>query len=185
MQFLIDLWLPIVASGFAVFIMSAITWTVLPTHKKEFAGLSTEDAVMNALRQSNVPPGRYVVPWFDEGRLLQTPEGRAKAENGPIAYITIAPRGLPNMGRNMALSLLSSIVISVFVAYLAWHTVPPDAEYLMVFRVTGTATFMANALGYMAESVWFSRPWKSLAIQWFDSLLYAMIAGGMFGWLWP
>jgi hypothetical protein len=92
---------------------------------------------------------------------------------------------MPNMGRNMGLSLLSSIVVSVFVAYLAWHTLPAGSDYRAVFRVTGTATFMANALGYMAESVWFARPWKSFAVQCFDSLLYALIAGGMFGWLWP
>lgn len=185
MRFLIDLWLPIVASGFAVFVVSALVWTVLPNHKKEFAALPSEDAVMNALRSAGVPPGRYVVPWFGEGEIMKTPEGREKVATGPIAYITIAPRGMPNMGKNMALSLVAAIVISVFAAYLAWHTVPPQGEYLMVFRVTGTAVFMANALGYLAESIWFSRPWKSFAIQCFDSLLYALVAGGMFGWLWP
>jgi hypothetical protein len=185
MQFLTDLWVPILASGFAIFVMSALVWTVLPNHKTEFAALPTEDAVMAAIRSAGVPPGRYVIPWFGEGEILKTPEGRAKVEAGPIAYITIAPRGMPNMGRNMGLSLLSSIVVSVFVAYLAWHTLPAGSDYRAVFRVTGTATFMANALGYMAESVWFARPWKSFAIQCFDSLLYALIAGGMFGWLWP
>jgi hypothetical protein len=185
MRFLIDLWPAILASGFGVFVMSALCWTVLPNHKKEFAAHPAEDAVMNALRSGNPPPGRYVVPWMGEGELMKTPEGKAKVENGPIAFITIAPRGLPNMGRMMGLSFLSSLVISVFVGYVAWHAIPPDAEYLTVFRIAGTLTFMANALGYMAESVWFARPWKSFAIQCFDSLLYAGVAGGIFGWLWP
>lgn len=185
MQFLTDLWIPILASGFAVFVMSALVWTVLPNHKKEFAPIPNEDAVMADLRASGVPAGRYVIPWFAEGEIMKTPEGRAKVEAGPIAYITIAPRGLPNMGRNMALSLVSSIIISVFVAYLGWHTLPAGSEYLHVFRITGTATFMANALGYMSESVWFARPWKSFAMQCVDSLLYALVAAGVFGWLWP
>jgi hypothetical protein len=184
MQFLTDLWLPIVVSGVAVFIVSALFWTVLPNHKTEFAGVAGEDAVMNALRAGGAKPGRYVVPWMGEGELMKTPEGRAKLETGPIAYITVAPPGMPNMGKMMGLSLLSAIIISAFVGYLAWHTVGGTAEYLRVFRITGTATFMAYNLGYISESVWFARPWKSYGINAFDSLVYAGVTGGIFGWLW-
>jgi hypothetical protein len=73
----------------------------------------------------------------------------------------------------------------LFVAYLAFHTLPSGAEYLTVFRVTGTATFMAYGLGTIPESVWFGRPWSSYFLGAFDALLYALIAGGIFGWLWP
>ena len=62
---------------------------------------------------------------------------------------------------------------------------PPAADYLEVFRITGTATFMAYALGAISESIWFARPWKSLAMNTCDALLYAGVAGGVFGWLWP
>lgn len=185
MQFLTDLWLPILVSGFAVFLVSALVWTVLPNHKKEFGAIPSEDKLMAILREDGVKPGRYVLPWFGDGEIMKTPEGRAKVERGPITYITVAPPGMPNMGRNMLLSLLSSIVISVFAAYLAWHAIPAGSTYLTVFRVTGTVVFAANALGYMAESVWFARPWKSFLIQCFDSLLYALVAAGVFGWLWP
>lgn len=49
---------------------------------------------------------------------------------------------MPNMGIMMAQTLVSSLVISVFVGYLAWHALPPAADYLEVFRITGTATFI-------------------------------------------
>lgn len=186
MQFLSDLWLPIVVSGIGVFIMSALIWTVLPNHKTEFSGVTTEDALMDALRSGASAPGRYVVPWMGGGgELMKTEEGRAKVAAGPIAYITVQERGLPNMGKMMGFSLVASIVISAFVGYLAWHTIVPGTDYLQVFRITGTATFMAYSLGYISESIWFARPWKSFAINAFDALLYSGITGGVFGWLWP
>ena len=185
MQFLLDLWLPIVVSGVGVFIMSALVWTVLPLHKKEFSGIPNEDAVMAALRKDNLAPGRYVLPWFNNGEIMKTAEGRAKVEAGPVAYLTIAPPGVTNMGPRLIQSFLSSIVISAFVAYVAWHTIQPGAPYRHVFRITGMATFMSYALGYLAESVWFAKPWKSMAIQCFDSVLYGAVAAGVFGWLWP
>ncbi len=44
---------------------------------------------------------------------------------------------------------------------------------------------MAYAMGTISESSWFAKPWKSLALNTVDSLLYAGVAGGVFGWLWP
>ncbi len=183
MQFLVDLWLPILVSGVAVFIISALNWTVLPTHKTEFAGAKQEDALLAALAAE--PPGRYVIPYMGrDGELMKSEEGRARLEKGPIAYITVQARGMPNMGKLMFQSFVSQVVISAFVAYLAWHTVAPGAEYLHVFRVTGTAAFMACALGVISESIWFARPWKSFALHAWDALLYALVTGGVFGWLW-
>lgn len=38
MEFLTQLWLPIVVSAVIVFILSALAWTVMPHHKKDFTG---------------------------------------------------------------------------------------------------------------------------------------------------
>ncbi|MFN0099864.1 MAG: hypothetical protein ACKVS7_14415 [Gemmatimonadaceae bacterium] len=183
MEFLVELWLPIVVSGVAVFMMSALNWTALPTHKTEFSGFSNDEAVGAALRSGAGAPGRYVTPNI-MGGAGNTPEGKAKLERGPLAYVTIAPPGAPNMGKMMGLSLLSAILISAFVAYIASNAVAADASYLHVFRITGTVTFMAYALGTISESIWFARPWKSQLLNAFDALLYAGITGGVFGWLW-
>lgn len=183
MQFLAELWLPIIVSGVAVFFMSALNWTALPTHKTEFSVFSNEESVLAALRSSGAVPGRYVAPNM-LGGAGNTPEGKAKLERGPLAYVVIAPPGVPNMGKMMGLSLLSAIVISAFVAYIASNAVAADASYLHVFRITGTVTFMAYAMGPISESIWFARPWGSQLLNAFDSLLYAGITGGVFGWLW-
>lgn len=183
MQFLAELWLPIVVSGVAVFLMSALNWTALPTHKTEFSGFSNDEDVSAALRVSAKSPGRFVTPNL-LGGAGNTPEGKAKLERGPLAYVTIAGPGLPSMGQMMGLSLTSAIAISALVGYVAANSLAPDASYLHVFRITGTVTFMAYACGTLSESIWFARPWKSQMLNAFDSLLYAGITGGVFGWLW-
>lgn len=184
MRFLVELWVPILVSGAAVFVLSALAWTVGPHHRTEYVGVPNETDVMDALRAARVPPGRYVVPFLGDGERFKTPEGRTLVADGPLAFITIAPKGLPRMGRMMALSLASALLISACAAYLAFHTLAPGAPYLTVFRVTGMATFMAYALGLISESVWFARPWRSLAVNTLDAVIYAMVSGGIFGWLW-
>ncbi len=185
MQFLSDLWLPIIVSGVGVFFMSALVWTASPHHKTEFAPVVNEGAVMDALRAGGITPGRYMTPFMGDRERAQSPEGKALLERGPITFITVRPPGMSNMGPMMLQSLISATGISLFVAYLAWHSLPPAASYTEVFRITGAATFMSYALGGISESIWFARPWKSQLLNAIDSLLYAGVAGGIFGWLWP
>ena len=48
----------------------------------------------------------------------------------------------------------------------------PDAAYLAVFRIAG-----------IPDSIWFGRPWSQTAKNLFDALLYSLLTGGAFGWL--
>lgn len=185
MQFAMELWKPILLGGAAVFLLSALVWTAMPHHKTEWARLPNEDGVGDAIRAGSPAPGLYALPYMGDMKEMGTPEGKAKMERGPIVYLTVAPNGVPAMGPMMAKSLLASIVIALFVAYVGWHTLPAGTEYLKVFRVAGTITFMTYALGSISDSIWFARPWKSFALCCADALLYGLVLGGVFGWLWP
>ena len=185
MEFVMELWLPIVVSGLAVFVMSALVWTALPHHRKEFGALNNDDAVLNAVRGGNPAPGLYMTPHFKSAEERNSDAGKAKLQAGSMAFITVMPGGNRSMGPMMAQSLVVNLVVAMFVGYLAFHTVPAGAQYLQVFRVAGTATFMAYGLAHLPDSVWFGRPWSSYFLGAFDALLYALIAGGIFGWLWP
>jgi hypothetical protein len=183
MQFLTELWIPILVGGLAVFVMSALVWTVMPHHRTEWQGLANEDAVADAIRAGAPTPGLYHVPHSADPKAMGTPEFVARMNRGPIAYLTVAPNGAPAMGPMMAKSAITNIVVAVFVAYVAWHAVPAGSDYLQVFRIVGTVTFMTYAFGSMADSIWFGRPWSSWFRQAFDSLLYAGVMAGVFGWL--
>jgi hypothetical protein len=56
---MLALWLPIVASGVALFFASWLAWMLLPHHKQEWTGLANEDAVMGAIRNAGVAPRCY------------------------------------------------------------------------------------------------------------------------------
>jgi hypothetical protein len=60
----------------------------------------------------------------------------------------------------------------------------PGADYLAVFRVVGTVSFMAYSFANISDSIWFGRPWKSWFLQAGDGLLYGLVTAGVFGWLW-
>ena len=57
--------------------------------------------------------------------------------------------------------------------------------YLGVFRVAGTTAFIAYAAGLWQQSIWYSRPWSTTLKHTLDGLIYALLTGGAFGWLWP
>jgi hypothetical protein len=85
----------------------------------------------------------------------------------------------------MVLSLVYYLVISIFVAYLASRTLAPGAEYLSVFRLTGTVAWLAYGFAIFPDVIWFGRPWSFAFKNLFDALFYALLTAGMFGALWP
>ena len=184
MQFVIELWKPILLGGFGVFVMSALAWTALPHHRKEWRKLVSEDAVAEGLRAGAPTPGLYNIPHMDF-KEMGSPEGKAKMDRGPIAYITIVKSGTPPMGPALAKSFLWCILVAFFVAYVCWHALPMGSDFREVFRLAGAMTFSVFALGNIGDSIWFGRPWSSWGLQLVDAILYTLVLGGIFGWLWP
>ena len=77
------------------------------------------------------------------------------------------------------------LLIGFFVAYLTAHTVPSGANYLVVFRVVGTAAFLAYGLGNLSNGIWKGQPWSVTVKEVIDGLVYGLLTAGTFGWLWP
>ncbi len=186
MQFLAQLWLPIILSGVFVFIWSALTWTVLPWHNKEWKGLPNAEGVRDLIKKAGWAPGQYAFPWWDDPKQRRSPEAMAKMAEGPSGHVIIMKAGPMNMGPMMAKSLLANIVVSFFAAYVVWHGLGAYPQpYLRVFRLIGCVGFMSYAFGSLSDSIWFGRPWKVWLLQAFDALIMGLLMGGTFGWLWP
>ena len=115
---------------------------------------------------------------------MKSAEFQAKAKRGPVAFITVLPSGFA-MGQSLVLWFLYSIVVAVFAGYVAGRTLAPGAEYMVVFRLVSTVAFIAYAVGLWQNSIWYKRPWMTTFKHTFDGLLYALVTGGAFGWLWP
>jgi hypothetical protein len=89
------------------------------------------------------------------------------------------------MGKYLGSWFAYCLVIGFFTAYLIWYTVAPGAHYPVVFRVAGTAAFMAYGIGPLAYSIWKGQSWGMTIKEVFDGLIYGLLSGGTFGWLWP
>ena len=178
---IIDLWLPILISSVLIWIVSALIWTVLPWHKSDFSNVEDEEGARAALK--GLSPGFYNVPHCVDQNALKDPAMQQKFKDGPLAFITILPNGMPPMGRNMVLSFLHGIFICVLCAYFVSRTVEPNASYLAVFRIAGTVTWIAYGVAYIQDSIWFGRPWSVTTKSMMDALIYGLLTGGVFGWL--
>lgn len=185
MEFLVQLWLPIVLSAVVVFILSAISWTALPVHKKDFSALPNADAVQQTMRAQPPSPGVYALPWASNPKEFQEPAMKERLEKGPRAYITVVPNGMPSMGPMLVQSFVFYLVVSFLVAYVAWHSLGAGAEYLSVFRLAGASAIMSYSLASVPDSIWFGRPWRNFRTQLLEAIVYGLFTAGVFGWLWP
>lgn len=178
---ILDLWLPILVSAAACWVMSAIIWTLLKHHNSDYRQTADEEAVRAALKGNT--PGFYLLPYCTNPGDLKDPEMKKKYEDGPLAYITMLPNGIPGMGGKLVSQFLYFILVGITCAYFVTRTLTGDADYLTVFRVVGTVAFVANSFAYIPESIWFGRPWAMTLKNFADALLYSLVTGGVFGWL--
>jgi hypothetical protein len=180
---LASLWLPIVLSAVAVFIVSSLVWMVFPWHKKDYRGVPNEPRAREALRDA--APGVYMIPHCTDRKEMQAPEHRKKLAEGPVALLTVLPKGDPSMSRQLVIWFLWALFVSFTVAYVASETLTAGVEYLKVFQIVGTTAWLAYSWATVHEGIWFGRPWSHVAKHLFDGLLYALVTAGFFGWLWP
>lgn len=178
---ILTLWQPIIASAVLVFIAGSVIWMVMPWHRTDWSRTPDEEAVRAALK--GCEPSMYTVPNCPDPKMFKDPDMQKKLIDGPQAFITVVPSGLPAMGGKLAMMFGYNLLVAVICAYLLSRTVGAGADYLMVFRVTGTVAFVAYGVAYVQESVWFGRDWSMTVKTFLDALIYAVLTGGVFGWL--
>ncbi|HTS82509.1 MAG TPA: hypothetical protein VMH40_18040 [Myxococcaceae bacterium] len=179
------LWLPILLSAVIVFVASSLVHMVLPWHKSDYPEMPNQDKVMDVLRPFAIPPGDYMVPRPASREQMRSPEFLEKLKRGPVMVVTVMPSGMMSMGRNLAQWFVFCLVVGIFSAYVAGRALPAGAPYLQAFRFAGTTAFIAYTVALWPLSIWYRRGWGLTIKATFDGLLYALLTGGTFGWLWP
>jgi len=178
------LWLPIVLSAVIVFVASSIMHMVLPYHRSDYQRLPDEDNLLATLRAAGLKRGLYIFP-FGTHKDMKSPAMMEKYQQGPVGMMTVLPNGLPVMPKFLGMWFVYCLIIGFFVAYLAAHTVAPGTDYLAVFRVVGTAAFLAYGLGHLSNGIWKGQTWSTTIKEVVDGLIYGLLTAGTFGWLWP
>jgi len=185
MAFLADLWLPIILASVLVFVVSSIIHMATPMHKGDKQGIPGEVAVLEGMHSANIPPGDYMFPFCNDMKEMGSDEMIAKYKKGPVGFMTILPPGPPAIGKNLVLWFIYSLVISLFVAYIASLGLSAGAEYMKVFRMTGAVAVLAYALADIPTSIWWGSSWKTTFKFFIDGVIYGLVTAGTFAWLWP
>jgi hypothetical protein len=180
---LLSLWLPIVLSAVIIFLASWLLHMLVGHHRHDLSRLPQEDAVLDALRA--IPPGDYGAPHVASPAQMRDAAWLEKRRRGPIVLLTLSAGSEPSMGKPLALWFLYLLLVALFCAYLASRTLSVGAPYLSVFRVVATVAFIGFALAQLQQSIWWQRRWSTTLMHVIDGLIYALLAGGVFGWLWP
>jgi hypothetical protein len=178
------LWLPVVLSAVIVFIASSIMHMLLPYHRSDYRQLPDEDKLLAALRAAGLKQGLYHFP-FCTHKDMKSPAAMEKFKQGPVGMLTVFPSGPPAMPKFLGMWFAYCLIIGLFVAYLTGRTVAPGANYMAVFRVAGTAAFLAYGLGNLSNGIWKGQPWSVTLKEAIDGLVHALLTAGTFGWLWP
>ena len=181
----VSLWLPVLVSAGIVFVVSSVIHMVLTYHNSDMGPLPDEDAVADALRPLDVPPGDYVIPYAADSREMGSAEYIEKMNSGPVAFLTVLPNQPLGMGKSLALWFGYAVVVGAFAGYTAGLALGPGAEYGAVFRIVSTVAFAGYSLAILQSSIWWHRSWSYTLKTMFDGLIYALLTGGAFGWLWP
>jgi hypothetical protein len=181
---LADLWLPILLSAVFVFVASSIIHMALPIHKGDYGKLPGEDKVLEALRAQNVQPGSYMFPAANSMKECGSPEMVEKLKRGPVGNMNVIPNGPMNMGKSLVQWFVFCLVVSVITAHVA-SAAARGQDFRYVFHFTAITSFLAYGFTDVTNSIWKGVRWSITAKFLFDGLIYAVVTGSTFGWLWP
>jgi len=181
---LASLWLPILLSAVAVFVVSSILHMVLPYHRSDFGNTPNEAAVLDALRP--LPPGDYMMPKADSPSAMKDPAFQEKLRRGPMVVMTVLPTwSTASFPKSLGMWFVYAVVVSVFAAYLAGRALGPGTESAEVFRFAGATAFLGYGLALAQQSIWYARRWSTTIKSMVDALIYSLASAAVFAWMWP
>lgn len=182
---LASLWAPILLSAVIVFVVSSVLHMAAPWHRNDYSRLPDEERFRAVVGPLAIPPGEYVVPRAYGRAEMTSPAFLARVNDGPNVMLTVMPNGPWSLARNLVQWFVYLLLVALFAAYVAGRALAPGTEYLEVFRFAGTAAFLALTVALWQMSIWYRRSWRLTIIATVDGVIYALLLGGVFGWLWP
>lgn len=181
MPALAQLWLPILLSAVAVFIVSSLIHMVFKWHAADYRPLANEDEVRAAIRAGNPTPGHFVLPHCGSMQEMGSDAMRRKYAEGPVGYLTLRPNGAPAIGASLGQWFLLSLVVSAIAGAVGAQAATSGAGTAVA--VVATVAFVAYGFGSVQEGIWQGRRWSSVAKYVLDAALYSAATAGVFAWL--
>jgi hypothetical protein len=180
-----QLWLPILTTAALVFVASSLIHMLFKWHNSDYQKLSNEDAVLAALRAGAPGPGQYVLPHCADMKAMQAEDMLQKYRDGPVGMLTLKANGPPAMGKALFNWFLLNLAVATIGAALALQTYGLQANPHHAGHLVGVLSFLTYAGGSLQAGIWMGKPWRSVAKDLLDGLIYGTISALVFMWLWP
>jgi hypothetical protein len=178
------LWLPIIASAVAVFVVSALLHMLFTYHNSEYHKVPNEDEVRAAINKGGLVAGQYILP-YAMGGAMKDPAVVQKMTEGPTGFLLLRKPSGPAMGPALGQWFVLTLVLSYLVAYVAALTIAPGTDHMAVFRVVSAIAFLAYAGSQSQEAIWRAVPWSAVSKTILDGLVFGLVTGGLFALMWP
>lgn len=183
---LIELWLPVVLSAAAVWIVSTIFGMPFLHHKNDWIGLpaADEEGLMEHLRSRGIKAGNYLFPDFRTREAMESEKTKVALEQGPVGHLSLWQPPLGMAGK-MAATMLVHLAASTLIAYLASLVLPRGTAFLRVFHVVVVAGVLAYCFAFLPNAIWFGAYRRTIFISIIDGVVYGIIIALIFAWRWP
>jgi hypothetical protein len=103
---------------------------------------------------------------------------------GPVGHLSVWQTPL-TMGSKMVATFIVYLVVSILIAYLTRVALPGPAPFAKVFQVAATAGILAYCFSFIPNAVWFGSYKRTIVANVVDGIVYGLITGALFAWLWP
>ena len=137
---------------------------------------------MDFVRSQNIPTGNYIFPHANNSKEQTSKEFTEAYTKGPRGLLDVYE--MPNMGVNMAQTILYFLVTVATIGYITHVACPPGSEgldFMRVFRIAGTIGILTYATSNVLHRVWFKkRVWTEIL----DGTIYGMVLGLIFAFFW-
>jgi hypothetical protein len=180
-----ELWLAILLAGILCWFASALIHMFVKYHNADYKPLENEDEVASALRAESPSPALYTIPYCADMKAMGEASMQEKFNAGPVAMITVMPKGMPRMGTLLSQQVAFFWVGSLLIGYLATLSLTANADSILVFKQVFIASFLTYGWGQIPYSIWMGQPWSNCIRYLIDALIYAGVTAGTFVWLWP
>jgi hypothetical protein len=194
MELMLPLWLPILLSAAAVWVVSIIFGMALPHHKQDWIGLPApqggEDGFMDDLRKRGIKPGNYLFPDFRSGggrEAMKSEKVQKALKEGPVGHLSLWQTPL-TMGDKLVGTFIVYLIVSTLIAYLTRVALSPlsgTASFAKVFQVAATAGILAYCFSFIPSALWWGSYKRTIVANVIDGVIYGAITGAIFAWRWP
>lgn len=173
-----------VVAAFIVFVYTALSWMMLPTHKHSFRYTEGQTEIMNVLQKHLKKENRYFIPHYDPSKVSAAEGQKIMEANTGKDWAIISFHGGHNteMGKDMGVGFLMLFISMLFLSWILVKMVRTEVGFGgrlgIVMAIAGFVIFFELLMNWN----WFNTPHHYLHGDLVDLVVGPLLAGSWLAW---